>query len=265
MAPADSLTVIDFRYLDRQCGSRVFRAPRIRSEQPQENPLDRYLGQLSFSHKLPLRSDWTVLHHDCGCRRSGNDGEWNCRGESRITQFADRLRPPEESTGCDAEWSCSHSYVVPCNACRWVLRHSLGICGHSGRLDNHRVYLVGADEIQDGVCLSVGLGNSMLIRRWAHTDRTIGRWVRLTFESQIPPALLALAYVIEWCAFHPNIVMVVLTASHHPQLVAGRPPGSFGGQGLRCQLAFLLERPDQSLGGGGVWARILCQSGSCVV
>lgn len=47
---------------------------------------------------------------------------------------------------------------------------------------------------------------------WAHTDRTIGRWVRLTFESQIPPALLALAYVIEWSITPSSLLGGLLAA-----------------------------------------------------
>ncbi|RXK35623.1 hypothetical protein M231_07103 [Tremella mesenterica] len=33
---------------------------------------------------------------------------------------------------------------------------------------------------------------------WSHTDRVITKWVRLTFEAQLPPTFLSLAYVIEW-------------------------------------------------------------------
>lgn len=33
---------------------------------------------------------------------------------------------------------------------------------------------------------------------WAHTDKVIGKWLRISFEAQIPPTLLGLAYCIEW-------------------------------------------------------------------
>ncbi|ORY26227.1 hypothetical protein BCR39DRAFT_589745 [Naematelia encephala] len=33
---------------------------------------------------------------------------------------------------------------------------------------------------------------------WAHTDKLIGRLIRLTFEAQLLPTCLAIAYVVEW-------------------------------------------------------------------
>ncbi|ODN87146.1 hypothetical protein L198_07149 [Cryptococcus wingfieldii CBS 7118] len=53
----------------------------------------------------------------------------------------------------------------------------------------------GADIIIAG-CILAGLLRSKT--GWTHTDKLITRLVRLTFEAQLPPTFLALAYVLEW-------------------------------------------------------------------
>ncbi|WVQ81359.1 hypothetical protein IAT38_003482 [Cryptococcus sp. DSM 104549] len=52
-----------------------------------------------------------------------------------------------------------------------------------------------ADVIIAG-CILWGLLKSKT--GWAHTDKLVTRFMRLTFEAQLPPTFLALAYCIEW-------------------------------------------------------------------
>ncbi|ODO01575.1 hypothetical protein I350_06395 [Cryptococcus amylolentus CBS 6273] len=53
----------------------------------------------------------------------------------------------------------------------------------------------GADVIIAG-CILAGLIRSKT--GWAHTDKLVSKLVRMTFEAQLPPTFLALAYCIEW-------------------------------------------------------------------
>ncbi|TYJ54085.1 hypothetical protein B9479_005271 [Cryptococcus floricola] len=53
----------------------------------------------------------------------------------------------------------------------------------------------GADVIIAG-CILTGLIRSKT--GWAHTDKLVSKLVRMTFEAQLPPTFLALAYCIEW-------------------------------------------------------------------
>ncbi|ORX37665.1 hypothetical protein BD324DRAFT_578511 [Kockovaella imperatae] len=46
------------------------------------------------------------------------------------------------------------------------------------------------------VCILYGLTRSRT--GWSHTDRTITRLVRMTLEAQVPPTLLAIAFIIEF-------------------------------------------------------------------
>ncbi|RXK35624.1 hypothetical protein M231_07104 [Tremella mesenterica] len=47
---------------------------------------------------------------------------------------------------------------------------------------------------------------------WYQTDKTITRWIRLTFEAQLPPTVLALAYVIEWSQTPDSLLGALLIA-----------------------------------------------------
>lgn len=38
----------------------------------------------------------------------------------------------------------------------------------------------------------------VLTIRWAATDKLVTKLIRMTFEAQLLPTLLALAYLIEW-------------------------------------------------------------------
>jgi len=67
-----------------------------------------------------------------------------------------------------------------------------------------------AADILIAGCILWGLFQSK--SGWAHTDKLVGRLIRLTFEAQIPPTFLAMAYVAEWAVQPDSLLGAVFQA-----------------------------------------------------
>ncbi|ODN95719.1 hypothetical protein L198_04337 [Cryptococcus wingfieldii CBS 7118] len=76
----------------------------------------------------------------------------------------------------------------------------------------------GADVIIAG-CILAGLLRSKT--GWAHTDKLVSKLVRMTFEAQLPPTFLALAYCIEWSQTPSSLLGAVFQALQSPCYMIG--------------------------------------------
>ncbi|ORX39035.1 hypothetical protein BD324DRAFT_618300 [Kockovaella imperatae] len=67
-----------------------------------------------------------------------------------------------------------------------------------------------AADVLIAVCILYGLLKSK--SGWAHTDRLVTRLIRLTFEAQLPPTFLSIAYVVEWVIQPSSLLGAVFQA-----------------------------------------------------
>ncbi|WWC64099.1 uncharacterized protein I303_106706 [Kwoniella dejecticola CBS 10117] len=67
-----------------------------------------------------------------------------------------------------------------------------------------------AADVVIAICILWGLLQSK--SGWSHTDKLVTRLIRLTFEAQLPPTFLAMAYVIEWSQTPSSLLGAVFQA-----------------------------------------------------
>lgn len=79
-----------------------------------------------------------------------------------------------------------------------------------------------ATLIADTIITTTILYGLLMVRTgWAHTDKVITRLVRLTFESQLPPSIIALVFLVEFRAYRLGVGPK--PASIHTALLATTP------------------------------------------
>ncbi|KAK6904377.1 hypothetical protein I203_105189 [Kwoniella mangroviensis CBS 8507] len=98
-----------------------------------------------------------------------------------------------------------------------------------------------AADVLIAACILWGLLKSK--SGWAHTDRMVTRLIRLTFEAQLPPTFLALAYVIEWSQTPSSLLGAVFQALQSKAYTVGL---LFT---LNARLSFTVNTTDTKSGG----------------
>ncbi|KAI9636665.1 uncharacterized protein MKK02DRAFT_45371 [Dioszegia hungarica] len=95
------------------------------------------------------------------------------------------------------------------------------------------------------ITISIIYGLSRSKTGWAHTDKTIGRLVRMTIEGQVPPFLIALIFMIEFIHAPDNLLGATLQNLQCKFYAVGMM------YSINARVSFQQQLTDQRTGGAG--------------